>query len=88
MPHKPQEQLLELIGQAKKNIKLNTNYRHYKNQKDSYKVVDFVVIEATDQIGVLYQAQYGKKLTFVRSVTSWLEKVEQNGQLIPRFSEI
>jgi cyclomaltodextrinase len=88
MPHKPQEELLDLIGEAKNKITLNTNYRHYKNQKDSYKVVDFVVIEDTDQIGVLYQAQYGKKLTFVRPMTSWLEKVEHNGQLIPRFSEI
>jgi hypothetical protein len=88
MPHKPQEELLDLIDQAGNKIKLNTNYRHYKNQNDSYKTLDFVIIEATDQIGVLYQAQYGKKLTFVRPVANWLEKVEQNGQLIPRFSEI
>jgi hypothetical protein len=88
MSHKPQEELLTLIDQAKNKIKINASYRHYKNTNNSYKVIDFVIIEAKDQIGVLYQAQYGKKLTFVRPVTSWLEKVEQNGQLIPRFSEI
>jgi hypothetical protein len=86
--HKPQEELIASLKQAKSKIKLNSVYFHYKNPDKHYKVIGFVIIEATDEVGVLYQAQYGEDLTFVRPVSAWLEKIEQNGRLIPRFSKI
>lgn len=88
MNHPPQDDLVNQIKQAKTKIKVGTSYAHYKNPNKAYKVIGFVVIEATDEIGVLYQAQYDQKLTFVRPVSSWLEKVEQEGQVLPRFSKI
>jgi hypothetical protein len=88
MAHPTQEELLKLIEQARLKIEVGASYVHYKSAGKAYKVLDFVVIEATDEIGVLYQAEYGQNLNFVRPVSSWLEKVEHDGQVLPRFSKI
>lgn len=45
-------------------------------------------LEATDELCVIYQAQYGEKLTFLRPLTIWLEKVEWEGKTVPRFTKI
>lgn len=37
-------------------------------------------------ICVIYEAQYGEKLAFVRPLKSWLQKVEWQGQIIDRLT--
>jgi hypothetical protein len=49
--HKPQEELITSLKLAKSKIKLNSAYSHYKNPDKHYKVIGFVITEATDEIG-------------------------------------
>jgi hypothetical protein len=45
-------------------------------------------IEANDELCVIYQAQYGEHLTFLRPLTVWLEDVEWEGRTVPRFTQL
>jgi hypothetical protein len=86
MAHIAQSKLAEMTAEAAKKVKIGGFYAHYKSTGKLYKVLGFVIIEATDEVGVLYQARYGEKITFVRPLSSWLEEVEADGQFVPRFS--
>jgi hypothetical protein len=88
MAHKPQAVLgKELAGAASK-VEAGSVYAHYKNPDDHYLVVGFVILEATDEAGIVYQALYGKHITYVRSAKSWLEKVELDGKQVKRFTKV
>ena len=86
--HKPADELLKELGQAKKKIVLGGVYYHYKNSNQHYKVVDIVILEATDEIAVVYEAQYGSTLRFVRPLTSWCERITWHGRQVSRFTQI
>jgi hypothetical protein len=58
-------------------------YLHYKNLK--YKVLGVVVHSETLEEMVLYKAMYGEKLTWVRPLKMFFEKVEVDGKKVPRF---
>lgn len=83
--HKSSEQVKAEIERASGQIKIGGTYRHYKAVHKLYKVLDFVLLEATNELCVLYQALYDDGFKFVRPVSVWLEKVEWNGQTVPRF---
>ena len=83
-----QEALEKQIEEAKAVVAVGALYVHHKSTEKIYKVLDIGIIEANDDLCVIYQAQYGKRLTFIRPVTSWLEQVEWNGQTVPRFSRV
>lgn len=86
--HKSHDEILREIDEAKKKIELGATYVHYKGADKKYAVKEFAVIEATDELAVVYQSQYGEKLTFVRPVSVWLENVEWQGKTVPRFRKI
>jgi hypothetical protein len=86
--HKSAEQLHQESADASRQITLGATYAHYKDPAKHYKVTQFVVLEATDQIGVVYQALYDPELSFVRAVDIWMETVEWNGQTVPRFTKL
>jgi hypothetical protein len=88
MAHISKTKLAEMTTEAAKKVKTGGLYAHYKNADKLYKVLGFVIIEATDEVGVLYQAQHGEKITFVRPISSWLEEAEADGQFVPRFSQV
>ena len=88
MAQKSQSALIDEIAEAKRQIKSGARYAHYKNPANHYIVTGFVIIESTDEIGVVYQADYGEKLSFVRPVKVWLEKVDWQGKSVPRFTEV
>jgi hypothetical protein len=39
-------------------------------------IIGLAITEADNSIYIIYQAQYGERLTFVRPLASWLETVE------------
>lgn len=88
MAHKSEAAILAEIERAKQQISKGDTYAHYKDKTKIYKVRDFVLIEATDELGVVYEAQYGAQLRFVRSVKVWLEEVEWQGEKMPRFTKL
>lgn len=86
--HLSQDQLLELLNNAKQKVAVGALYRHYKAADMVYKVKDIVLQESNNEPCVIYQAQYGKRITFSRPVDVWLENVELEGRLVPRFTKI
>lgn len=85
MPRKTHEEIEEELKIAATQVKVGGTYSHYKNPEHTYTVVSLAMQEATENICVIYRAEYGKKLTFVRDLHSWLENPEVNGVKVPRF---
>jgi hypothetical protein len=86
MAHLTEAELLQKLQQAAEQVHIGARYRHYKDETHTYQVQGFAIIEATDEIGVVYKAEYGAGLTFVRSLVSWLDKVEWGGTDVHRFT--
>ena len=59
-------------------------YRHYKGML--YQVIDTVRHSETLEPMVLYRALYGERGLWVRPAAMFLETVDVNGQLQPRFA--
>lgn len=83
-----QDELSEVISKAKQQVTVGALYTHYKSKDMVYRVKDVVIQESDNQPCVIYQAQYGNKLTFSRPLSVWLEKVEINGDLVHRFTKL
>jgi hypothetical protein len=87
--HLDQEALLARITTAKQQVTVGATYAHYKHPTDQfYTVLDIALIEATNEPAVVYQAQYGAHITFVRPISVWLEMVVIDGGHVPRFAKI
>ena len=52
---------------------------HYKDPTKKYEVTDLAIIEATEEVAIVYRALYGDELTFIRPLASWLYTVETGG---------
>ena len=72
---------VELSSKAKR-IKFGL-YEHYK--KKQYQVLGVVVHSETLEEHVLYKALYGNRLTWVKPLKMFVEKVEVEGKKIPKF---
>jgi len=66
---KEQVVLVKEIDAAKAKVSIGAKHRHYK-------VLGLGFLEATEELCAIYQADYGKRLTFLRSLDIWLEQVE------------
>lgn len=86
--HKTDEEIKKEILQAKRFIDVGGTYSPYKNPDHLYTVIALATQEATGQLCVIYRAEYGKKLLYVRNIDSWLEKPEVNGKKIDRFTRV
>ncbi len=79
-----QEQLEQRLSAAAAQVAVGAIYKHYKG--DLYKVIDLVIMtESDDEVGVVYQAQYGAKILFVRPIRLWGEDVTYQGKVVRRF---
>lgn len=58
-------------------------YEHYKGNK--YRILGVALHSETLEELVIYKALYGKKLTWVRPLKMFLENVEIDGKIAPRF---
>lgn len=76
------------IEKAKQQVKVGGRYTHFKNPAHTYIVLGVAILESTVEPVVIYQAEYGDRLTFVRPVDVWLETVEKEGEQVPRFTLI
>lgn len=73
---------------ATSKVKVDGLYCHYKNPQSRYKILQLAITEADDKICVIYEAQNGDRLVFVRPLDSWLGKVEWQNKIIDRFTRI
>ncbi len=83
--HKNHQQLHHELEEAHELVKVGGVYAHFKYPKNTYKVLELAVLEATSEVCVIYQATYDEKLIFVRPLSSWLETPEWEGKKVARF---
>ena len=86
MTHVPGNKLQKALDDARALVCVGATYVHYKDPQHRYTVLCLGIMEADDTLAVIYQAQYGEKLTFIRPLTSWLETVVVGEQRVPRFA--
>lgn len=78
-----EEELKQMLIDARKLVEINGYYNHYKG--NLYQVLDVAILTEEIGVGVIYQAQYGESIVFVRPLEIWLEEVEYGGNRIKRF---
>ncbi len=84
--HRPQNVLVDTLKKAANKVNVGGFYYHYKKPNDTYKVLNLAVTEWDDKVCVIYEAQYGEKLIFVRPLESWLDEVEWKNKTVQRFT--
>jgi hypothetical protein len=87
---KTADELRDSLVQANEVVEVGSTYIHYKNLSHEYTIVDLVIIEATEEVGVVYQAEYDnlKGIKFLRPISVFTEKVTVNGRSVDRFVRI
>lgn len=88
MAHLSQDELAAIVNDAKQKVVVGAQYAHYKHADQLYTVLDVALMEATDEPAVVYRAEYGANVIFVRPVSGWLETVEWQGSRVPRFTKV
>lgn len=88
MAHISETELTERLKKAAIQVGVGAFYTHYKNPDQHYKVLSIVISEANDEPCVIYEAQYGDHIAFVRPVASWLEEIEWNNKSVKRFTKV
>jgi cyclomaltodextrinase len=81
-----QDELKQRLEAAALSITVGARYRHYKEQ--NYTVLALALREEDNEPCVIYKAEYGNNITFIRPVTNWLETVEHAGRQVPRFQQV
>ena len=81
-----QSQLSAKLAQAATQVAVGARYMHYKQL--SYKVLALALREEDNEPCVVYRAEYGDNVTWIRPVASWVEEVEVDGKKVKRFTEI
>ena len=87
--HKTQEQLLNELKRLNKKIKVGDKFYHFKYPDQFYTIVAVGFIESTEEPCITYQAEYGDKITWVRTENEFFAKVTlEDGTIVDRFSKI
>lgn len=81
-----QGELAGWLDLAKQQVTVGARYRHYKDK--TYTVRDVAFLETTNEPCVIYQANYGSHVTWIRPLSDWLAEVEWQGKKVPRFIKI
>ena len=77
----------ELVSQleaAHKVVEIGGVYAHYRDSESRYKVISLAIIEATQEVGVIYQ-KADAPMSWIRPISSWLEKIFIWNIFVQRF---
>jgi len=89
MAHLPLEELVKKLADAGREVSVGACYVHYKDPSKEYLVKSLALLEATDEVAVIYEAQYNTpRVSFIRPLTSFCGTVEVDGKVVPRFTKI
>ena len=75
----------EKLEAAKSKVKIGEKYAHYKSPDKAYRVVNVALLEADEEPCVVYQAEFGDALLWVRPFHSFFSEVDVDGKKIARF---
>ncbi len=87
-PKKSYEELQQMISNANEQIKLGSRCYHYKDSGKFYTIVDFVIIQEIQEVGVIYEAEYMPGINFVRPISEFFDELEFEGEKRMRFTFI
>ena len=82
----PYAELERMVAEARQEVGLDSRWRHYKGSE--YRIADIVILEATNEVAVVYTPVDHPTVSFVRSLTVWRETVEWDGKQVPRFEPV
>ncbi len=80
--------VLAKLEAAKKRVKIGEKFVHYKSPEKPYRVVNVALMESDTEPCVVYQAEHGENLTWVRPFTSFFGQVESDGKMVDRFQKL
>ncbi len=88
MSHKTAPELKSLLAEAAELVPRGSLWSHYKNPLHLYSIADLVIIEASEEVGVVYEAEYEslKGVRFLRPLSDFLAAVEWEGETRKRFT--
>lgn len=81
--HKSEHTMHHEVHDAAEHIDVGAYYEHYKNHQ-VYRVLGLGFIEATDELAVVYQADYGDRIMFIRPFTDFIAEVDG----VERFKKV
>jgi hypothetical protein len=76
------------LEKLKQEIPVGTLFHHYKHTDKIYRIVLHGFWEATGEPAIVYQRIDGDKSTWIRTAKVFLENVEWDGKIVPRFSRV
>lgn len=82
----PYKELKKWIADARAQVTIGSKWRHYKGPE--YVIADIAIIEATNEVSVIYTSVDHPSVSFVRPLKVWLESVEVDGESVPRFARV
>ncbi len=88
MAHLSSEALAGKLSEAGREVEVGARYTHYKDPSKEYLVKSLGILEATDEVAVIYEAQYGDKVSFIRPLESFCATVVVDGVPTQRFTKI
>ena len=88
MAHIPIDELARQLAAAGNEVEVGARYVHYKDPAKEYVVTAFAVLEATDEVAVVYEAQYDTRVSFIRPLASFCGAVDVGGVATPRFAKV
>lgn len=89
MSHKPLEDLVSSLEEAKTKVSVGSKYYHYRAPDKYYLVTGLAIDEATDSVMVMYKPLYiDYDITWVRRLNVWCDILMVDGSMVPRFSMV
>lgn len=88
MAYLSQEELSRALGDARDLVPLAARYTHFKDPLKEYEIVGHAILEATEEAAVIYQAQYGDRISFIRPLTDFLAIKETEAGPVARFVRV
>ena len=88
MQHRPASELKNDLREAETLVHIGARYSHFKTPGSEFVVIGLGILEETEDVAVIYQSQQDDNFTFIRPLSSWVERVEYEGARVPRFSKI
>lgn len=88
MEHLSELELRHRITEAAALVDTGARYAHYKHPEQAYTVVGFAIREDSQEVCVIYRAEYGEQIPFIRTLVSFVGSVEMDGVSVPRFARL
>jgi hypothetical protein len=83
-----QQELGQKLSEAMALVEVGGLYHHFKDPTKHYKVIAIGFIEEREEVCVVYQALYGEKIAWVRTLEVWLSKAHTDNGEVSRFQKV